>query len=346
MCENNKGDTIETVSRSFENGVLSASAGHQVSGGIILEVIVTNNLTKKYGSLLALSGLNLKISRGRCVGLLGPNGAGKSTTIKLICGLIRPTSGRVLVNGFEPSKDPKSALVDVGSLVDVPVFYPNHTPLQILNYFGRLRGMENPELRKRVKECIDMVKLTEFSKTKVKKFSLGMVQRLALAQAVLHDPSVLILDEPALGLDPRGIRQVRDFIKRQAREGKTVLFSSHMLYETQEICDTVALINRGKLLAYDRIENLEKIFNIQVVEVETVSPLSSQQIDKIRNIKWVKSVSNEGNGGHLLRINFNGDREKCAELHAELVREIGAQVVSFRPSVGALEEVYLQLVKE
>lgn len=311
-----------------------------------MEAIVTKNLTKKYGSLLALDSLSIRVPRGRCVGLLGPNGAGKSTTIKLLCGLIRPTGGSAYINGFNSFRDTKNALKDVGCLIEVPAFYPNHTPVQILRYFGKLRGIRPPELDRRVRECLELVKLAEWSKTKIKKFSLGMVQRLGLAQAILHDPSVLILDEPALGLDPRGIRQVRDLIKKLVRGGKTMLFSSHMLYETQEVCDTVALINRGKLLAYDRIENLERIFNIQVVEVETLRPISEQQLEKIRNIRWVRSVSADGDGGHLLRINFEGDRERCAELHAELVREIGARVVSFRPSAGALEEVYLQLVKE
>lgn len=311
-----------------------------------MEAIVTEGLTKRYGSLLALDGLSLRIPRGRCVGLLGPNGAGKSTTIKLLCGLLRPTRGAAYVNGFDPFRDPKDALRDVGCMIEVPVFYQNHTPVQILNYFGKLRGMKPPELNRRTKECLELVKLAEWSKTKIKKFSLGMVQRLGLAQAILHDPSVLILDEPALGLDPRGIRQVRDLIKKLVREGKTMLFSSHMLYETQEVCDTVALINRGKLLAYDRIENLERVFNIQMVEVETLAPLTDRQLERIRNLKWVRSVSADGDGGCLLRINFEGGRERCAELHAELVREVGARVISFRPSAGALEEVYLQLVKE
>jgi len=311
-----------------------------------LEVLTTENLTKKYGSLLALDNLNLRIRRGRCVGLLGPNGAGKSTTIKLLCGLIRPTRGRAYINGIDPASDPKSALNDVGCLIEVPIFYRNRTPLEILYYLGKLRGLKFPELRERAKECLELVRLSQWAKTKVRKFSLGMVQRLGIAQAILHDPSILILDEPALGLDPRGIRHVRDMTKELVRQGKTVLFSSHMLYETREICDTVALINKGRLLAYDRIENLEKIFNIRMVEIETVRPLSTLQLEKIRRLKPVRSLVTDGNGGNILKINFDGDRDTCAELHAELVGNIGAKIVSFKPSVGALEEVYLQLVEE
>lgn len=311
-----------------------------------MEVIATESLTKKYGSLLALDNLNLKIQKGMCVGLLGPNGAGKSTTIKLLCGLIRPTRGSVYVNGFDSIRDPKNALKDVGCLVEVPIFYRNRTPTEILYYLGKLRGLKFPELKERTRECLELVKLSEWSKTKVKKFSLGMVQRLGIAQAILHDPSILILDEPALGLDPRGIRHVRDMTKELIRQGKTILFSSHMLYETREVCDTVALINRGKLLAYDKIDNLEKIFNIQMVEIETVRPLSNQQLEKIKRLRSVKSILDGGNGGNFLKINFDGDRKTCAELHTELVTKIGAQIISFKPSVGALEEVYLQLVEE
>jgi len=316
------------------------------SGGKQMDIIVTQDLTKRYGSILALDSLNLEVRSGECLGLLGPNGAGKSTTIKLLCGLIRPTCGSAYINGFDSFRDPKNALRDVGCLVEIPVFYQNHTPAQILHYLGKLRGLGSQELKSRVKECLELVNLGEWENTKIKKFSLGMVQRLGIAQAILHDPSVLILDEPALGLDPRGIRQMRDLIKSIRDQGKTILFSSHMLHETQEVCTTVALINKGKLLAHDRIDNLEKIFNIQMVEMETVTPLSEQQVEKIRCMKSVKSVVEGRNGGHVLKINFEGDRDTCARLHAELVAELGPQIVSFKPSAGALEEVYLQLVRE
>lgn len=307
---------------------------------------MTEDLTKKYGELLALDGLNLEIKKGSCVGLLGPNGAGKSTTIKLLCGLLRPTRGCAYINGFDSFRDTKNALRDVGCLVDVPSFYQNHTPAQVLEYLGKLRGLRPPELQKRAQECLELVKLTEWSDTRIKKFSFGMVQRLGIAQALLHDPSILILDEPALGLDPKGIHDVRDIIKELVGKGKTILFSSHMLYETQEVCESIALINRGKLLAYDTIENLERIFHIQMVEMETVRPLRPGEIEKIRELQHVKSVSADGNGGNLVRINFEGDRKECAKLHEELVSNLGLPIVSFRPSVGALEEVYLQLVKE
>lgn len=310
-----------------------------------MEVIATEGLTKDYGAILALDNLNLKIQGGMSVGLLGPNGAGKSTTIKLLCGLIRPTRGHAYINGFDPTKDPKNALKDVGCVIEVPIFYRNRNPIEILHYLGKLRGMKPSEVKERTRETLEIVKLSEWSKTKVKKFSRGMIQRLGVAQAILHDPSVLILDEPALGLDPRGIHKVREMMKDLIKQGKTILFASHMLYETREVCDTVALMNKGKLLTYDKVENLEKI-SIQTVEVETIRPPSPEQLEMIKRLEPVKSVVEGENGGTLLKINFVGDRIMCARLHATLIKRIGVPIVSFKPSIGALEEIYLKIVEE
>jgi ABC-2 type transport system ATP-binding protein len=221
------------------------------------ECIVIENLTMYYNKFLALDNLSLKVPAKENIGLLGPNGAGKSTTLKLLCGLIRPTSGRAYVDGINIAGQPEKALSRIGAIIETPEFYSYLTPEDTLSYFGKLRGMKGEELKRRIKEVIELVKLEKWGKVKIEKFSRGMKQRLALAQALLHDPPVLILDEPALGLDPRGVVEFREVIESVGKE-KTVFFASHQLVEVAQICSQVAIINNGKLLAYDSIKELEK----------------------------------------------------------------------------------------
>jgi ABC-2 type transport system ATP-binding protein len=219
--------------------------------------IVIENLSKYYNKFLALDNLSLKVGENENVGLLGPNGAGKSTTLKILCGLIRSSSGAAYIDGVNITKKPEQALSRIGAIIETPEFYSFLTPEETLSYLGRLRGMRGEGLRRRIKEVISLIKLEEWVNVKIEKFSRGMKQRLALAQALLHDPPVLILDEPALGLDPRGVVEFREIIEEVGRE-KTVFFASHQLTEVTQICNQVAIIDHGRLLAYDDIAELEK----------------------------------------------------------------------------------------
>jgi len=221
------------------------------------ELIVIENLSKYYNKFLALDGLSLRIAENENVGLLGPNGAGKSTTLKILCGLIRSSSGAAYIDGINVAKKPEQALSRIGAIIETPEFYPFLTPKETLSYLGRLRGMRGDGLRRRIKEVILLVRLEEWASVKIEKFSRGMKQRLAVAQALLHDPPILILDEPGLGLDPRGVVEFREIIAGVGKE-KTVLFASHQLVEVAQICNQVAIIDHGKLLAYDSIAELEK----------------------------------------------------------------------------------------
>jgi ABC-2 type transport system ATP-binding protein len=221
------------------------------------ETIVIENLSKYYNKFLALDKLSLKVTENDNVGLLGPNGAGKSTTLKIMCGLIRASSGAVYVDGINVSEKPEQALSRIGAIVETPEFYQFLTPEETLSYLGRLRGMRGDSLKRRIKEVIDLVRLEEWIAVKIEKFSRGMKQRLALAQALLHDPPVLVLDEPALGLDPRGVVEFREIVEEVGRN-KTVFFASHQLVEVAQICNEVAIIDHGHLLAYENIAELEK----------------------------------------------------------------------------------------
>jgi ABC-2 type transport system ATP-binding protein len=219
--------------------------------------IVIENLTKYYNKFLALKELSLTVPANENVGLLGPNGAGKSTTLKILCGLIRASSGTAYIDGVDVSTKPEQALAKIGAIVETPEFYSFLTPEETLGYLGRLRGMGGDHLKQRIKEVIKQVRLEDWSKVKIEKFSRGMKQRLGLAQTLLHDPPVLILDEPGLGLDPRGVVEFRDIIEKAGKE-KTIFFASHQLTEVSQVCNQVAIIDHGKLLAYDSIAALEK----------------------------------------------------------------------------------------
>ena len=221
------------------------------------EAIVIENLTKNYGGFLALDNLSLKIKENEDIALLGPNGAGKTTSIKILCGLLRPSSGTAYIEGINVVEKRELALSKVGAIVETPEFYPYLTPEEILSYLGRLRGMRGHRLKSRIKEVIKLVRLEGWAKVKIEKFSRGMKQRLAVVQALLHDPPILILDEPALGLDPRGMMEVRKIFK-EARKEKTIFYASHLLTEVEQVCDKVAIIDHGRLRVYDSVASLKR----------------------------------------------------------------------------------------
>lgn len=220
-------------------------------------IIVIENLSKYYNKFLALDNLCLKVAENENVGLLGPNGAGKSTTLKILCGLIRASSGTAYIDDINIAQKPEQALLRIGAIIETSEFYPFLTPHETLSYLGKIRGMRDGKLNQRIEEVVHLVGLDDWINAKIEKFSRGMKQRLALAQTLLHDPPVLILDEPGLGLDPRGVVEFRDIIEKVGKE-KTVFFASHQLTEVAQICNQVAIIDHGHLLAYDSIAELEK----------------------------------------------------------------------------------------
>jgi len=219
--------------------------------------IVINGLTRYYNGFLALNNLSLRVGWNEDVALLGPNGAGKTTTLKILCGLLRPSAGTAHLAGHNVVEEREQAMSQVGAILETPEFYPFLTPDEILRYLGRLHGMSKDVLHDRTTEVLRMVGIGKWVDVKVGKFSRGMKQRLALAQALLHDPPILILDEPSLGLDPRGIIEIREILK-EAGKNKTIFFASHLLTEVSQVCKKVAIITHGKLCVYDDISSLQK----------------------------------------------------------------------------------------
>ncbi len=306
-------------------------------------VMRAEGLTKIYGRIVALKDLDLAVEKGLCVGYLGPNGAGKTTTIKIFTNLIKATSGKAYINGFDVSLETKKALADVGAIVETPEFYPYLTPFETLIYLGKVRGMGGGFLVSRVKEVLDIVKLLDWRDELIGKFSHGMKQRLAIASTLLHDPSILILDEPTSGLDPRGMAEVRELIKELKRLDKTIFMSSHLLYEVQEVADKVVLINKGSLLRYVDVEEVAELFKPDHVIIESLEKLSKKQLDLIAGIDLVEEI-NQTSDRHVI-VSFQGEDAERAEL-LDKVRELGIKVLSYKPTASALEGMYLKLITE
>lgn len=222
-------------------------------------IIETKSLTKQYGTQKSVSDLNLHVKKGRIYGLLGRNGAGKTTTMKMLLGLTKATSGEVQIFGRSLQQNEKKILPRIGSLIEAPGFYPNLTATENLRIFATLRGVPN---RNAIKNALDLVGLPYKDKKLFSQYSLGMKQRLAIALAVMHDPEILILDEPINGLDPIGIAEIRSFIRDLCKKrGKTILISSHILSEIELLADDVGIIDKGILLEESSLEELEKKSN-------------------------------------------------------------------------------------
>ena len=208
----------------------------------MVEPISIQNLTKEFNGFRAVDNLTLTVKKGSFVGFLGPNGAGKTTTIKILTNLLGTTSGSAFLNGVDVTKDPKDALASVGAVVETPEFYPYLTPRETLAYLGELRGMRKEEIKTRTDEVLKTVKMEDWADKRIGKFSKGMKQRIAIGQAILHKPELIILDEPTSGLDPRGMIEVHEDPFELKKEKYTLFMSSHLLNEVQEVCDEVALI--------------------------------------------------------------------------------------------------------
>jgi ABC-2 type transport system ATP-binding protein len=212
-------------------------------------MIRTEGLTKKYGKLVAVDQLNLEVRRGEIYGFLGPNGAGKTTTIKMLVGMLQPTAGRIFINGGDALADPIAAKAVCGYIPDRPYLYDKLTANEFLQFVGGLYDMPKGEVAQFGKELLELFELSAWAGELVENFSHGMKQRLIMSAALLHRPKALIVDEPMVGLDPKGARLVKRIFRQLARNGRTIFMSTHTLEIAEEVCDRLAIINRGVIIA-------------------------------------------------------------------------------------------------
>ena len=262
-------------------------------------MIELKNITKYYGNFPAVTDISFKIERGEIVGLLGPNGAGKSTTMKMITGYMPPTSGELTIDNYDIVQESIEARKKIGYLPETVPLYTDMTVYSYIEFMGKLRGINSKNIKSKVDNVIDICKLGDYRYSLISKLSKGYRQRVGIAQAIIHEPEVLILDEPTIGIDPNQVVETRQLIKNLSGE-HTLVLSSHILPEVSTICERVLIINEGEIAASDTIENLSSIVSgTSKIEIDIIgSPQAvKKEIEKIDGVNsidlWVNKSSNE-----------------------------------------------------
>jgi ABC-2 type transport system ATP-binding protein len=291
-------------------------------------VIRTHQLTKQYKDLTAVSNLNLEIHRGDVFGFLGPNGSGKTTTIGLMLGLLMPTNGNVEILGHDIQRE-RAVLRRVGAMAETAAFFP------YLSGYNNLRvlSLMSDVPPKRIWEVLELVGMKDRAQSRFRTYSLGMRQRLGIAAALLSDPEVLLLDEPTIGLDPAGMKEVRDLVAELGRQGKTIFFCSHLLYEVEQICSRVAIIRRGKVLAEGKISELlhpSKYVEVVVNEIARASEI-------LRSVDWIVNLQ-VGEKSVTLQL-----KDLEASQVVRLLSEQGIYPSAVIPKSSSLEDFFLEV---
>lgn len=303
-----------------------------------MPMIEAHELTRKFGQIVAVENLSLEVAEGEVLGFLGPNGAGKTTTIRMLAGIISPTSGYAVVAGCRTDGNVEQLHEAIGLLTETPGFYDHLSARRNLEFYAGFYPNVNAAAQAR--KYLKMMGLWERRETKVGTFSKGMKQRLALARALVHEPKVLFLDEPTAGLDPEAAREVREMVRGLSREGRTIFLSTHNLTEAESLCQRIAVV-KTRLLALDTAENLrQRLFRRQIiVQLESVS---SAVTEKVARLPFVRRVEP---GEKKLLVELD-DPEKNRPGLVRCIVEAGGQVMAVSEEQHSLEEVYLSLVRE
>ena len=296
-------------------------------------VITVSSLTKRFKDVLAVNELSFNVNRGDVFGFLGPNGAGKSTTIRMLLSLISPTSGSIQIFGKSLIENRKEILSNVGAIVEKPDFYQYLPAIKNLEILAKISGKDVP--KKRILELLDLVGLKDRAKSKVKTYSHGMKQRLGIAQALLHNPELVVLDEPTTGLDPQGMKEIRDLIMRLSKdENKTIFLSSHILSEIEIVANRMIIINKGSKIVEGEVIKLLNSNKLKVaVEVDNIELAKSILADS----KWYTQVESFSEN----KFSINLENQEIAKLNKYLV-EKGVMVNSLIP-VRSLEDYFLSI---
>ena len=303
-----------------------------------MAMIEAHELTRKFGTITAVENLTLEVAEGEVLGFLGPNGAGKTTTIRLLAGIISPTSGYAVVAGRRTDGIVEELHEAIGLLTETPGFYDHLSARRNLEFYAGF--YPNVNVAAQVEKYLKMMGLWERRDTRVGTFSKGMKQRLALARALVHEPKVLFLDEPTVGLDPEAAREVREMVKGLSREGRTIFLSTHNLAEAEFLCHRIAVV-KTKLLALDTAENLrQRLFRRQImVQLES---LPGTVIEKVASLPFVRRVES---GEKQLLVELDDPEKNRPELVQRIV-EAGGRVMAVLEEQHSLEEIYLSLVRE
>jgi ABC-2 type transport system ATP-binding protein len=308
--------------------------------------VETRHLSRQYGKVHAVQDLNLSIPKGSLFGLIGPNGAGKTTTLRMLAGLLDPSSGEILIGGEVIRKDGTELQRRIGYMPDFYGVYEDLVVWEYLDFFARCYGLPADRRKQVVDELLDLVDLGEKRDDYVQTLSRGMRQRLCLAHALVHEPDVLLLDEPASGLDPRGRVEMRELLRELGAMGKTIVLSSHILVELAELCDSIAIIEKGKLVTSGLLTEIRgRAQAAKRIRMRLLTPVE----DALHALKPCSGVGAvvppaEGDPSGALEFDFSGDDEAAAALLETLISQ-KVRVVTFEEVATGLEELFLQLTK-
>lgn len=301
-------------------------------------MIKVSGLTKDYGARRAIHNVSFDAQQGEIVGFLGPNGAGKTTTMRILTGFMPPTDGEALVAGYDVVEESLEVRKRVGYLPETVPLYNDMVVFDYLKFMGDLHKVPNVE--DRVDEVLEMVALTDRANGYIGALSKGMRQRIGLAQALLHRPEVLILDEPTIGLDPGQVVEVRQLIREIGKE-RTVLLSTHLLHEAQNLCDRVLIINKGKIVAEDTTENLQaRLVGAERVIVRVRGEADKELASAIKEIKGVRDVELKEDG--MVEFEFSSGKDLRPEVAKQVIKS-GYDLLELRPLGLSLEEIFLEL---
>lgn len=310
-------------------------------------MIEVNNITKTYGSRKAVDNISFSVDTGEIVGFLGPNGAGKSSTMKMITGFMPPTSGTVKIAGYDIIEDAIKAKKHIGYLPEVPPLYLDMTVEAYLAFVCELKEVPRKDRKSTIDKVVNEIGLKDVRNRLIKNLSKGFKQRVGLAQAIIGDPDVLILDEPTVGLDPKQIKEIRDIIKKLG-EKHTIILSTHILPEVSMICDRVIIINKGKIVAIDTTENLtdslskSKRYFLKVAgPQDKINPI----LKELSGIKDFKTVENKGENCIDINIDTVVDKDLRKDIFFSFAK-CNIPIIEFRPVSYSLEEIFLQLTTD
>lgn len=310
-------------------------------------MITVEHLTKCYGDFTAVSDLSFEIDEGHVYGFLGPNGAGKSTTMNIMTGCLSATEGCVRINGHDIFEEPEQAKRAIGYLPEQPPLYMNETPAEYLKFVGEAKGLRGRELQRQIEEVLRQAKIGHVKDRLISALSKGYRQRVGIAQALLGNPEVIILDEPTVGLDPIQIIDIRDLI-RQLGENHTVILSSHILSEVQAICEKVLIISQGKLVAFDRPENLEKLL-LASNGISFMAEASEEEIGEVLGgisyiAEWEIQVQEDGGTKVFARTESENVKDICRELFFAFADRKKA-ILEISSRKANLEDVFIELTE-
>ena len=306
-------------------------------------IVLTHGLVKRYDRTLAVAGLDLAIEPGEIFGLVGPNGAGKTTTLRMLATLLRPSAGTAEIDGWSVTRNPDEVRRVLGFMPDVFGVYDDMKVWEYLDFFARCYGLPAAGRRRMIADLLELVDLGDRRDEYVQTLSRGMEQRLCLAHALVHDPKVLLLDEPASGLDPRARVELRELLRELRSLGKTILISSHILPELEELCTSVAIVDRGQVLAQGRVADIERRLRFgAVLRVRLLLEGEALEAARDRFMEDADVASASILEDGTIELGFRGDDEASARLLAASV-SAGLPIVSFSRAASDLEELFLQV---